>query len=152
MTIDTSNIPSAGYIRGGVHILPVRIYYEDTDFSGMVYHANYLRYCERGRSDLLRLLGYDHTTLAARSEPLAVTVRKIEIEYLIPARIDDALEVHSSFTDISGARVLVQQDIKRGEHMLARARLETVCISPEGRPRRVPPDFAAALERARTKS
>lgn len=139
--------PSAGYIRGNLHILPVRIYYEDTDFSGMVYHANYLRYCERGRSDVLRLLGFGHTELAARPEPLAFTVRRIEVEYFLPARIDDALEVRSLWQEAAGARFKVRQEIFRGEQRLAAALVEAACISLAGRPRRIPKEVLEAFRR-----
>jgi len=144
---DRPTEPSAGIIRGNLHILPVRIYYEDTDFSGMVYHANYLRYCERARSDVLRLLGFGHTELAARSEPLAFTVRRIEIDYFLPARIDDALEVRSHWQEAAGARFRVHQEIFRGQARLAAALVEAACISMTGRPRRIPPEILAAFEK-----
>jgi acyl-CoA thioester hydrolase len=137
--------PSAGYFRGRVHILPVRIYYEDTDFSGMVYHANYLRYFERGRSDVLRLAGIGHTAIAARAEPLAFTVRRIEIEFFAPARIDDALEVRSAYEEIAGARIQVRQEIYRAAERLTAAKLEVICMTLAGRPRRIPPDLLAAF-------
>ena len=137
--------PSAGYFRGRVHILPVRIYYEDTDFSGMVYHANYLRYFERGRSDVLRLAGIGHSALAARSEPLAFTVRRIEVEFFAPARIDDALEVRSAYEEIAGARIHVRQEIFRGPERLSAAKLEVICITLAGRPKRIPADLLAAF-------
>lgn len=139
--------PSAGYIRGNLHILPVRIYYEDTDFSGMVYHANYLRYFERGRSDVLRLLGFGHTELAARAEPLAFTVRRIEVDYFLPARIDDALEVRSLWQEAAGARFKVRQEIFRGDAKLASALVEAACISLAGRPRRIPREVLEAFRR-----
>jgi acyl-CoA thioester hydrolase len=138
--------PSAGFFRDKLHILPVRIYYEDTDFSGMVYHANYLRYFERARSDVLRLLGVGHTKLAARAEPLAFTVRRIEVDYLIPASIDDALEVRSLWQEAAGARFRVRQEIFRGEQRLASALVEVACIAMTGRPRRIPSDLLAAFE------
>jgi len=139
--------PSAGYFRDKLHILPVRIYYEDTDFSGMVYHANYLRYFERGRSDVLRLLGVGHTKLAARAEPLALTVRRIEVDFIAPARIDDALEVRSAWEEAAGARFRVRQEIFRGEARLTAALVEVACIAMTGRPRRIPPDLLAAFAR-----
>src|SRR3954451_12506655 len=85
--------PSAGWLVGREHQLPVRIYYEDTDFSGVVYHANYLRYFERGRSDFLRLAGISHTDLGALPEPLVFAVARIDIRYYRPARIDDLIRV-----------------------------------------------------------
>ena len=83
--------PSAGWIEGREHQLPVRIYYEDTDFTGMVYHANYLRYFERGRSDFFRIAGISHTALLSLAEPTAFTLVRIEIDYRRAARVDDAL-------------------------------------------------------------
>src|SRR3990170_6674791 len=93
----------AGRIEGKVHVLPVRVYYEDTDFSGLVYHANYLKFCERGRSDCLRLLGVHHHKLKA--EALSFVVRRMVCDFIGPARIDEVLEVESWFVGLSGARM-----------------------------------------------
>ena len=134
-----------GVIRGRMHILPVRIYYEDTDFSGFVYHANYVRYMERGRSDYLRLAGVSHTEMAGRDEPLAFTIRHVELDFLKPARIDDALEVRTCYDQVAGARIRARQDIYRGTERLLAARVEAACISMEGRPRRLPKDLMAHL-------
>ncbi len=134
-----------GHYVGQVHILPVRIYYEDTDFSGMVYHANYLRYFERGRSDALRLAGVHHAALWEREESLAFTVQRMDIEFIQPGRIDDLLEVRTVFLKTSGARVKARQAILRDEQEIARARVFAACINHEGRPRRVPAEMAAAM-------
>ena len=85
----------AGRIEGETHVLPIRIYFEDTDFAGVVYHANFLKFCERGRTDFIRLLGIHHQELAApdAGDPLVFVVRRIEIDYLKPGRLDDVLEV-----------------------------------------------------------
>ena len=119
---------------------PVRIYYEDTDFSGVVYHAAYLKFFERGRTEALRACGVHHSALLAREEPLAFAVRKMATEWLIPARIDEMLEVRTWFVSAKGARMALSQEIWREEILLARAEVEAACMSLEGRPRRLPPD------------
>ena len=124
---------------------PVRIYYEDTDFSGVVYHAAYLKFFERGRTEALRASGVHHTELLKRAEPLAFAVRKMTTEWIAPARIDDFLEVRTKFRDIRGARMLLDQEIWRGETLLASAEVEAVAMTLEGRPRRVPTDLVALL-------
>ena len=125
--------------------LPVRVYYEDTDFSGVVYHANHLKFFERGRSDALRQCGVTHTDLLAREEPLAFAVRKMNTEWLVPARIDDALEVRTRFVSVKGARMFLAQEIWRGDDLIARADVEAVCMALSGRPRRVPADVSVCF-------
>ena len=140
--------PPSGQFESGTHFLPVRVYYEDTDFTGAVYHANFLRFMERGRSESLRAAGIDHVTLAQRDEPLAFAVRHINISFLKPARIDDALVVRTSYEEVAGARITAKQQIFRGAELLAEADVEIACISLEGRPRRLPGDIATALRKA----
>jgi len=140
----SQDAPSAGRFEGRVHILPVRIYYEDTDFTGLVYHANYVRYCERGRSDFLRLAGVHHSLLLAEAEPLGFAVNKLNLEFLKPARIDDALVVKSMFETIKGPRILISQQIERDGEILVRAEVQVCCISLTGKPKRPP---AVLLER-----
>jgi acyl-CoA thioester hydrolase len=130
--------PSAGRFEGRVHHLPVRIYYEDTDFTGLVYHANYLRYCERGRSDFLRLAGVHHSVMLEAPEPLGFAVNRIELDFLKAARIDDALIVKSTFDAVKGPRFLIAQAIWRGEEVLVKAQVQVCCISLTGRPKRPP--------------
>lgn len=134
----SSDTPSAGRFEGRTHILPVRIYYEDTDFTGVVYHANYLRYFERARSDFLRLAGVHHNLLLDAAEPVAFAVNRINLEFLKPARIDDALVVRSHFDTMKGPRIFITQQIERDGDVLARAALEVCCISLTGRPRKPP--------------
>jgi len=124
---------------------PIRIYYEDTDFSGFVYHAAYLKFFERARTESLRACGVTHTELLSRPEPLVFAVRKMTTEWLAPARIDDILEVRTAFVAVKGARMLLDQEIWRDETQIARAGVEAVCIALEGRPRRVPGDIVAKL-------
>ncbi|HYD88199.1 MAG TPA: YbgC/FadM family acyl-CoA thioesterase [Vitreimonas sp.] len=140
----TDDEPSAGRFEGRVHFLPVRIYYEDTDFTGLVYHANYLRYFERGRSDFLRLAGIHHTELLNGPDPMGFAVNKITLEFVQPARIDDALRVRTVFETMRGPRIFISQLLLRGTDTLAQAQLEVCCISLTGRPRKPP---ATLLER-----
>ena len=95
----------AGRVEGETHVLPIRVYFEDTDFAGVVYHANFLKFCERGRTDFIRLLGIHHQQLAApdAGDPLVFVVRRIEIDYLKPGRLDDVLEVVTRCAEIGGA-------------------------------------------------
>ena len=123
--------------------LPIRIYYEDTDFSGVVYHAAYLKFFERGRTESLRHFGVTHTELLTRDEPLAFAIRKMTTEWISPARIDDLIEVRTSFAAVKGARMLIDQEIWREEILIARAEVEAVCMSLAGRPRRLPIDVTA---------
>jgi len=123
----------------------VRIYYEDTDFSGVVYHAAYLKFFERGRTETLRASGVHHSELLARDEPLAFVVRKMTTEWIAPAKIDDVLEVRTRFTGAKGARMFLAQEIWRDEALIARAEVEAACMSLTGRPRRLPADVAAVI-------
>jgi acyl-CoA thioester hydrolase len=139
--------PTAGYLDGREHLLPVRVYYEDTDFTGVVYHANYLRYFERGRSDFLRMAGISHSELRDRDQPLAFTVRAMNLVFLRPARIDDSLLVRTAFRQVRGVRILASQVLLHGEETLTTAEVEVVCIRMDGRPAKPPPDIVAKLAR-----
>lgn len=121
-------------------LFPIRIYYEDTDFSGVVYHARYLHFFERGRTEAIRACGVTHTDLLNRQEPLAFTVRSMSIEWKSPAKIDDILEVRTHFNEAKGARMLLRQELLRGETVLAAADVEIACMSLDGKPRRLPAD------------
>jgi len=137
--------PSMGWLEGREHVLPVRIYYEDTDFTGVVYHANYLRYFERGRSDFLRLAGVDHRMLLERPDPAAFAVTKIAVEYKRAARVDDALLVRTTYDSIKGPRLMISQRIFREGDLIATAAVEAACIALDGRPRRPPAGLVEAL-------
>ncbi len=123
----------------------VRIYYEDTDFSGVVYHAAYMKFFERGRTEALRSSGVHHSELLLRDEPLAFAVRKMTTEWIAPAKIDDVLEVRTRFTAAKGARMFLDQEIWREDALLARATVEAACMNLEGKPRRLPSDIAERL-------
>jgi acyl-CoA thioester hydrolase len=117
-------------------MLPARVYYEDTDFTGFVYHANYLRYFERGRSDFLRAAGVDHTALAGVDT--ALTLTEIAVKFRKAALIDDALVIRSTFDRIAGARLLIAQRITRADETLAEAQVTACCISMTGQAKRPP--------------
>lgn len=142
----------AGRIEGDHHILPVRVYFEDTDFAGVVYHANYLKFCERGRSDFIRLLGINHQDLAnpEEGEASVFVVRRIEIDYLRPALLDDVLSVVTRCTEIGGASLTLSQEVLRGEQVLARLKVVVVLISPSGKPQRIGTLIRDALGRFRS--
>jgi acyl-CoA thioester hydrolase len=142
--------PHSGAWTAGVHRLPVRVYYEDTDFTGVVYYANYLKFLERGRTDALRSAGVSHGDLLQLENPLGFAVRKISVEYLIPARIDDALIVETVFNDAKGARMAISQRILRDGDVLIIAQVEAACIDMDGRPRRLPKSVMDAMALARS--
>ena len=125
---------------GKFYVLPVRVYYEDTDFSGVVYHANYLRFAERGRSEFLRAAGVHHADLLTRDPPLAFVVTRMLIDFFIPARIDDELQVVTAFTRAKGPRLTALQLVRRDTEILWQAEVQAACIDLEGAPRRMPPD------------
>ena len=137
--------PSAGWLEGREHVLPVRVYYEDTDFTGVVYHGNYVRYFERGRSDFLRVAGVSHADLLARDDPAAFTVVRLEIDFTRPARIDDGLQVRTLYDSVRGPRLFISQRIMRGEELICAAKVEAACIDLAGRPRKPPSGLVDAL-------
>ncbi|MGZ8364206.1 MAG: YbgC/FadM family acyl-CoA thioesterase [Caulobacteraceae bacterium] len=134
------DLPYAGRFEGGDHLLPIRVYYEDTDATGIVYHANYIRYFERGRTDFIRLLGVSHSELRGMDYPVLFVVRKIEIEYFKPARVDEALVVRSRGLGMDGVRMNIAQSVERGGEVLARGVVQVVFIRPDGRPAKPPAD------------
>jgi acyl-CoA thioester hydrolase len=136
---------NAGRLDGKTHILPVRIYYADTDLSGIVYHANYLIYMERGRSEFFRAAGIARLAQLENPEPTAWTLRKVEIEYLKPARIDDLIEVHTRMTGLTGARMNAEQNVYLKGEMLTRASIEACVITLAGKPRRIPQEIRDKL-------
>jgi acyl-CoA thioester hydrolase len=130
-----------GAIRNGRHYLKIRVYYEDTDFSGIVYHANYLRFMERGRTNHLRLMGAEQHALFAEAEAetpgFAFVVRSMQIDFLKPARMDDVLEVVTWPVAVKGASITLAQEVRRGEDVLVRAEVRVAFIS-EGRAKPIP--------------
>jgi acyl-CoA thioester hydrolase len=138
----------AGEIRGSRHVLPVRVYYEDTDFSGFVYHASYLRFMERGRTDYLRLLGVDQRALFEETEKeapgFAFVVSSMNIEFLKPARMDDVLEIITAPEEVKGASITLHQCVTRAGENLVEARVRVAFISG-GRAQRIPKSLRAAM-------
>ncbi|WP_414832848.1 tol-pal system-associated acyl-CoA thioesterase [Afifella sp. YEN Y35] len=141
----TADAPAelSGRLTVDGHILHQRVYFEDTDFSGLVYHARYLHFLERGRSDFLRLLGVHHHVLAA--DGLAFAVRRMTIEFEKPARIDDIVTVLTRPEKVGGARVTLAQELRSGDAILVKAVVEAALLTGEGRPARLPGKVREAL-------
>lgn len=135
----------SGRMTDAGHELLARVYYADTDFSGAVYHGRYLEFLERGRSDFLRVLGVHHTDLQAgqTGEPLFWVVRRMEIDFVAPARIDDVLTISTKVAEPGKARIRMAQEIRRGETLLIAATVEAAVINGAGRPRRFPREWLA---------
>jgi acyl-CoA thioester hydrolase len=144
---DTSTELAGRLIAGG-HTMQVRVYYEDTDFTGIVYHANYLRFMERGRTNYLRLVGADHRALFEQTEKeapsFAFVVRSMKLDFLKPAFMDDLLEVRSLSREVSGASIVLVQRVMRGEEVLLEAEVRVAFVS-EGRPKRIPEALRKAM-------
>jgi acyl-CoA thioester hydrolase len=119
-------------------IFPIRIYYEDTDAGGIVYHANYLKFAERARTELLRHLGYDHKKVMA-DHNLILVVRHIEVDYMAPGCLDDLLEVRTESTSIGNTSLGLKQSVYRGDRLLADLKVTVVAISKDGKAMRLPP-------------
>src|SRR6185312_7780467 len=138
-----------GEIRDGRHHMQVRVYYEDTDFSGIVYHANYLRFMERGRSNYLRLLGADQRALFAEAESeapgFAFVVRAMQLEFLKPARMDDLLEVITRTLEVKGASITLAQEVRRGDILLLEAKVKVAFVSG-GQARPIPKALRVAMK------
>ncbi len=141
-----SESPS-GEFRGGVHVFPIRVYYEDTDAGGVVYYANYFRFAERARTELLRNLGVEQSELAADGG-LLFAVRRCTADFLQPARLDDCLEVRTRILEISGATVAAEQQVWREDERLFLLTVKLACLntSPSRRPVRVPASLRVSLE------
>jgi acyl-CoA thioester hydrolase len=135
-----------GTLTNGVHHLAVRVYYEDTDFSGFVYHSNYLKFCERARSDFLRVLGVEQNALFAAGE--AFVVRHMACDFLRPARFDDVLTVESTPGEARGARFLIRQRVLRGGDVLFSAEVTAVLIGAGGRPKRISTEMLQKFSKA----
>ena len=128
----------SGRIESKVHVLPIRVYYEDTDFSGAVYHANYLKFCERARSDCLRLLGIHHSEMHGTA---SFVVRRMVCDFLKPALIDNLLEVETHFVEFAGARMELTQTVMRSDEKLFEARVTVALVDGRGKPKRLPPEM-----------
>lgn len=127
------------------HTYPIRVYYEDTDMGGIVYHANYLRYIERARSDWVRRLGNDQN--AMREAGIVWVVRKLEAEYLATAKFEDELTVETEMEALSGVRLTMSQLVRRGDTPIFRATVQAVCMNAAGKPVRLPAEIRALLQK-----
>ncbi len=136
--------PTEGTIVAGRHLLPMRVYYEDTDWSGVVYHASYLRFLERGRTEFLRAAGVDQSILHAEGEGLTFAVRRMTIDYLRAARMDDVLLVETHTGEVRGASLVIAQRILRGDEIVVTADVRVAAIAG-GRPSRIPDGLRAIL-------
>ncbi|MBS7540178.1 tol-pal system-associated acyl-CoA thioesterase [Ancylobacter lacus] len=145
----------AGRLVPGGHVLPVRVYYEDTDFTGIVYHANYLKFMERARSDHLRLIGVSQGELFGQAQEeapgFAFVVRSMSIDYVRPARFDDVLEVHTSPSEVAGASITLHQKVMRGPDLLVEAKVKVAFVA-QGRARRIPDALRAAMKAAQAEA
>ena len=126
------------------HVFPLRVYYEDTDAGGIVYHANYLRFAERARTEFLRSVGADHQTLMTE-DGIAFTVRQCAVDYIQSAYLDDALTVHTRFLEVGGASLRAEQTVRRDADDLARLLVRLACVGNDGNPKRMPKPLRAAF-------
>jgi acyl-CoA thioester hydrolase len=144
MTTDPTPSPAAGRFIDGEHHFVLRVYFEDTDLTGIVYHANYLRFFERARSDMLAVVGVDQRAAFEAGEG-AYAIREARLRYRAPARLSDVLTVVSRVTDIRPAAVVIHQRVMRGDSIVAEAEIEAVFVAPSGRARRQPKEWMAAF-------
>lgn len=132
-----------GKLDGKIHKLPIRIYYEDTDFSGRVYHANYLKFCERGRTDFLRALEIHQDVLAQLDVPLFFVVRHMDIDFLAPAKMDDIIDVQTELKILKGVRFVLEQHVYCGTQLLFKALVTCAIVNAAGKPSRIDADTKA---------
>ena len=137
--------PSSGVFDGSQHLFAIRVYFEDTDLSGVVYHANYLRWFERARSDMLRLLAIDQRAAHEAGEG-AYAVSTMDLRYLRPAKLDDSVLISSHVAELSPASCRIVQRAFRDETLLCEAKVRVAFVAPNGRPRRQPREWVAAFQ------
>ena len=133
-------------MRGATHLFPLRVYFEDTDVAGIVYYANYLRFIERARSDMLRLIGVDQRGALEGGEGV-YAVAELAVKYRAPAKLGDDLVVVTAIEAVRAATVLIHQRVMRGDELLADARVTAAFLTSDGRPRRQPREWVQAFER-----
>jgi acyl-CoA thioester hydrolase len=141
-----NEVPYSGRFDGKSHLFAVRVYFEDTDAGGVVYHANYLRFMERARSDMLRVAGIDQRGALDSGQGLYV-LADVTIRYKRPAKLDDDLVVVSKLQEIGGARCVIHQRVMRGGDIVTDATVTAVFVGPDGRPKRQPPAWVGIFER-----
>ena len=135
---------SNGSFVDGIHVFPLRVYFEDTDAAGIVYYANYLKYAERARTELLRDLGVEHAEYV-RGQGIAFAVRHCSADYMKPARLDDQLEVHTRILQVGGASLRAEQEVRNADWELVRLGVRLACTTLAGRPARMPKDLRESL-------
>ena len=143
--------PPPGVFDGAAHVFPLRVYYEDTDAAGIVYYANYLRFAERARTEMMRSLGLNHSGMMAE-EGVVFAVRHCTADFLAPARLDDWLEVVTRITGLRGASLGMEQWVRRDGADLVRMSLKLACMTLAGRPSRIPATLRAHLEEFRNRN
>ena len=148
MRAPSADFPVAGRMVGDTFIYPLRVFYEDTDAAGIVYYANYLKFIERARTEMLRAGGIDHSGMQAEHGVLFV-VRRCTLDYRLPARLDDMLEIHTRIIAVKGASLAAEQDVLREFETLVHIELRLACITGDGAPARFPAALRAALETLR---
>lgn len=132
-----TDLPTQGIFAAGVHRLPVRVYFEDTDLTGIVYHANYLRFMERARTEMLRCIGIEQQAMLDAATGF-YSVYDLSLTYMSPARLDDALVVRSCVVEVRAAATVIGQDVWRGDRQLTRGRVTAAWLGMNGRPQRQP--------------
>ena len=137
--------PLTGHYQGSTHLFAVRVYFEDTDLSGVTYHANYLRWFERARSDMLRVIGIDQRAVHEAGEG-AYAVTELNLRYIQPARLEDDVVIKSRCTEIRAASCRIKQEAWRGDMLLCTADVRAAFVAPDGRPRRQPAPWVAAFQ------
>ena len=144
----TPTVPLSGELTPEGHILTQRVYYEDTDFSGVVYHARYLHFLERGRTDFLRCLGIQQAAMASGPDSLVFVVHRMEIDFRASARMDDIVTIRTVTEKAAGAKLVLAQEIRREGALLTSARVIVAVINPRGRPQRLPAPLIAQFSGA----
>jgi len=137
-------LPRDGLIEAGAYLYPVRVYYEDTDAAGLVYYANYLKFAERARTEMLRRLGIEQERLRAETG-LAFVVRRCTVDYLLPARLDDDLVIATRLARLGGAALELEQDVQRDDEALVRLTVSIAALGRNGRPQRLPSQLRTAI-------
>jgi len=136
----------SGIIKQNTHFFKVRVFYEDTDFTGIVYHANYLKFAERGRTNFLRLLDINHSELINSKDPKFFVVYKMESKFLGTSSIDDILEVRSVFKGIEGVRLKIDQDIFKNDKKVFSAKIEFALLNKNSRPIKFPDNIKSKIK------
>lgn len=140
-----SQCATAGHLVGDVFVFSLRVYYEDTDAAGIVYYANYLKFIERARTEMMRAAGIDHSGMRDADGVLFI-VRRCTLDYRRPARLDDWLQIHTRIVTLKGASLEAEQIVLRDGETLVQAELRLACIKESGAPARFPPDLRSSLE------